>query len=129
MESVSPTDSPRNHIWTFVAALDETRSGSFVCPCTRTTTTYTGKVPNFIGNDYFCDTGSRQYWLYRLYTEDPLWDGEGCGPTSSCCQFNSPPWFCKELSQPTTDDIEVRVCGHRLSDGIKPFDVIQLYAQ
>ena len=33
---------------------------------------------------------------------DPLWDGEGCGPTSICCDFNNPPWFCKTLPQPTS---------------------------
>ncbi len=126
--SVTHGQSPRNHIWTFAAALDEIRSDSGVCPCIRN---YTGPVPPFIGNDYFCDTGSRQGWQYRLYTEDPLWDGEGCGPPSSCCQFNSPPWFCKELPQPTTDDIEVRMCryfyfGH---NAYTPFDIIQLYVQ
>ena len=49
----------RQHIWTFAAALDETRSQSSTCPCSKTTTTYTGAVPPFIGQDYFCDTGSR----------------------------------------------------------------------
>ncbi len=46
----------------------------------------------------FCETGSRQAWQNILYSEDPLWDGQGCGLTSSCCQFNSPPWFCKKLA-------------------------------
>ena len=31
------------------------------------------------------------------YTADPLWDGEGCDETNTCCDFNSPPWFCKDL--------------------------------
>ena len=26
-----------------------------------------------------------------------LWDGEKCGLTSTCCEFNNPPRFCKEL--------------------------------
>ena len=42
---------------------------------------------------------------------DPLWDGQGCGPTSSCCTFNSPPWFNVTLPFPTTDNIEVRICN------------------
>ncbi len=41
---------------------------------------------------------------------DPLWDGAGCGPLNTCCTFNNPPWFYKELPEPTTDDIEMRVC-------------------
>ena len=121
--SITHGESPRKHIWTFAAALDETYSNYNVCPCTKTDTPYTGRVPLFIGNDYFCDTGSREQYEGRYYSEDPLWDGEGCGPTSSCCQFNSPPWFCKELPQPTTDDVEVRVCG------TTPIELIELYVQ
>ena len=128
--SITHGESPRKHIWTFAAAMDETRSQSYVCPCTKTDTPYTGLVPPFIGNDYFCDTGSQYYrrYYWRFYSEDPLWDGEGCGPTSSCCQFNSPPWFCKELPQPTTDDVEVRVCKYDYRRGT-PFDLIELYIQ
>ena len=36
-----------------------------------------------------------------FYIDDPLWDGEGCCSTSSCCEFNSPLWFCKSLPYPT----------------------------
>ena len=28
----------------------------------------------------------------------------------SCCEFNKPPWFCANLPQPTTDDLELRIC-------------------
>jgi len=101
---------PRRHIWTFVAAVDGQCAG---CPCSKTDTTYTGVVLPFLGSDYFCDTGSHNYFQFgRFYPDDPLWDGRGCGPTSPCCSFNSPPWFCKELPQPTADDIEVRMCSN-----------------
>ena len=33
-----------------------------------------------------------------------------CTDTNKCCSFNSPPWFYRQLQQPTTDDIEMRVC-------------------
>ena len=71
------------------------------------------QIPSFVGNNYFCDTGNRgpNPTAFTTYPDDPLWDGEGCGPTSSCCQLNNPPWFCTTLPQPTTDDLEVRVCG------------------
>ncbi len=52
--------SPRQHIWTFAGALDETLSNTLVCPCTRPDLPYTGVVPPFIGQDYFCETGSLQ---------------------------------------------------------------------
>ena len=48
-----------------------------------------------------------------IYADDPLWDGEGCGATNACCQFNNPPWFCTTLPQPTTDDIEMRLCSNQ----------------
>ena len=44
--------------------------------------------------------------------EDPFVDGEGCGPNSECCSFNSPPWFTVQLPSSTTEDIEVRICGN-----------------
>ena len=109
--SLTHGQTPRKHIWTFAANYAERRSGLTACPCTRTDATYTGAVPPFIGQDYFCDTGDRYSPAQRIfYHADPLWDGSGCGPTSSCCGFNNPPWFCKQLPQPTTDNIEMRVC-------------------
>ncbi|XP_064406700.1 uncharacterized protein LOC135351584 [Halichondria panicea] len=104
--------SPRQHIWTFATAHDETISNELVCPCTRSNRPYTGVVPPFIGQDYFCETGSRQgATTSTFYPDDPVWDGQGCGDTSTCCMFNNPPWFCKQLPQPTTDDIELRICA------------------
>ena len=99
----------RQHIWTFVAAADESSSNHARCPCSHYSS-YSGRLPHYIGNDYFCDSGtSSSPQFSRTYAEDPLWDGSGCSYKSTCCTFNSPPWFCKHLSE-TTDDIEVRVC-------------------
>ena len=109
--SLTHGKKPRKHIWSFANALDETQNNYWVCPCTKTVTPYTGAVPPFIGEDYFCETGSRYQYQVQFYSEDPLWDGAGCGGTSTCCQFNNPPWFCKHLPQPTTDDIELRLCS------------------
>jgi hypothetical protein len=65
-----------------------------------------------VGNDYFCDTGATSNAQLRFYT-DPLWDGAGCGGQNTCCSFNNPPWFYKQLPQSTTDDIELRVCRNQ----------------
>ena len=43
--------------------------------------------------------------------DDPLWEGEGCGGSSTCCRFNSPPWFCQRLKNHTSDDLELRLCS------------------
>ena len=103
--------NPRQHIWTFAAAAGETSHPDSICPCTNTNTASTAPPPpSFVGNDYFCDTGSSTSSSRTFYSEDPLWDGDGCGPLSTCCSFNNPPWFYKQLPQHTTDDIEMRVC-------------------
>ena len=132
VEGISLThgSSPRKHIWTFAAALDEVRSNQWVCPCTRPDLTYTGVVPPFIGQDYFCETGSRYHYQLIFYTADPLWDSQGCGSQSTCCSFSNPPWFCKQLSQITTDDIELRLCaGSPSRDDDVPIEVVEIFAQ
>ena len=111
----------RQHIWTFAAAIYETHA-SYVprlnCRCTNTNFNWPFQTPSFVGNNYFCDTGNPgpQFLDGRYYLDDSLWDGDGCGPTNTCCQFNNPPWFCTTLPQPTTDDIELRICSDQ------PFD-------
>ena len=67
-------------------------------------------------------------WEYIFYVNDPLWDGAGCGPQNTCCSFNNPPWFYKQLPQHTTDDIEMRVCRDQVSGdedvAIETIDII-----
>ncbi len=119
---------PRQHIWTFANAVDETRSNAMVCPCTSPDLPYTGVVPPFIGEDYFCETGSREAFSFMFYSNDSLWDGQGCGGTSTCCVFNNPPWFCKQLPQPTTDNIELRICGDQnIDDEDIPIEIAEIY--
>ena len=117
VDGVSVTHgSLKHHIWTFVAANDELRADQWRCPCSRCDRNFTGRVPSYVGNDYFCDSGTLLFPNPdQAYTTNPIWDGSGCAPTSTCCNFNSPPWFCKKLPQPTTDDIELRVCRDQLS--------------
>ena len=100
------------------AALDEAGTNArSSCPCTNTNTArYARRPPVFVSNDYFCDTGSAQRYRDIFYGDNPLWDGAGCGPLNTCCSFNNPPWFYKQLPQPTTDDIEMRVCRDEGSD-------------
>ena len=88
-------------------------------------------IPSFVGNNYFCDTGNPGpgYSRTEVYQDNPLWDGEGCGPTSTCCQLNNPPWFCTTLPQPTTDDIELRICAglERISDEDVHIQLVDIY--
>ena len=106
--------TPRQHIWTFAATKDEVSSSrpKTSCPCiSADINRLSANIPSFIGDNYFCDTGSRgQVRDHVFYSADPLWDGAGCGPESTCCSFNTPPWFYRQLPQLTTDDIEMRLC-------------------
>ncbi len=129
--SLTHGQSPRNHIWTFAGAVNEgSQFSRSVCPCSNSRVGYRGTVPSFVGNDYFCDSGIRGSGVFvngQFYPDDPLWDGEGCGSSSTCCQFNNPPWFCKQLPQPTTDDIELRICDNEnTANDDSPFEIIEL---
>lgn len=74
---------------------------------------HNSKSPSFIGNNYFCESGNPGPSVdsNRLYTHDPLWDGQGCPSSSSCCKLHRPPWFCATLPQTTTEDLEIRICN------------------
>ena len=106
---------PRNHIWTFAAGVSEGGTGSITsyhaCPCDATVAI---KIPPFVGNDYFCESGVNEPYdncRHRLlHINDTLWDGEDCLPSSTCCSLHNPPYFVKQLPTSTTDDIEARIC-------------------
>ncbi len=120
--------NPRQHIWTFVAAQSEVAHPSRICPCTNLSETSRARgPPAFVGNDYFCDTGSQGTAIINLfYGDDPLWDGASCGPLNTCCSFNNPPWFYKELPEPTTDDIEMQVCRDGSDENIA-IEMVDIY--
>ena len=122
--------NPRTHIWTFAAGLLENgvtdTNNRHRCPCDSGQ-----NPPDFIGNQYFCETGDHDatHNRTRFYYEDPLWDGLHC-VQSTCCRFNSPPWFNVQLSSPTTDDIEVRICGDQSTgDEDTPIALLEVYVQ
>ena len=126
--------SPRKHIWTFANALDEyPHTYNHKCPCTNINEQHTIYVPSFIGNNYFCETGvppGQQSSNGVFYPDDPLWDGQGCGPTSTCCTFNNPPWFCKQLPQSTIADLEVRLCSADATTlENTPIELIEIYVK
>jgi hypothetical protein len=65
----------------------------------------------FVEDNYYCESGNPEDTFEHgcIYTDDQLWDGQQC---EGVCYSNgkSPPWFSVELPNPTTDDIEVRIC-------------------
>ena len=130
--SLTHGHSPRKHIWTFAAALHEIISSfpRLLCPCTNIHNHLTIPIPPYVGNDYFCDTASSQHFEFRFYPNDPLWDGQGCGRLNTCCSFNNPPWFMKQLPESTHDNIEMRLCADSpRSDEDIVFEILELYVQ
>lgn len=123
----------RRHIWSFAAASHQSSITQplYLCACTDPTRDWPFQLPLGIGEDYFCDTGNTGVRGGRtFFTDDPLWDGAGCSGGSSCCEFNNPPWFCKTLFQPTTDDIELRLCfSNPASDEDTPIQLVEIYTQ
>ena len=65
------------------------------------------------------------------YGDDPLWDGAGCGVTGTCCSFNTPPWFTKQLLSPTNDPLELRSCGDQQANTDENIGIqlLELYVQ
>ena len=132
--SLTHGHNPRKHIWTFAGAYDEAvGDDDSKCVCTNPAlrSSVSSHIPSFVGSDYFCDTALSvpQHTVPRaLQPSDPLWDGRGCGPTSTCCSFNTPPWFVRDLPSPTTDDVEMRVCTAN-HNGATPIEIVELYVQ
>ena len=137
LDGVSVTHgSPRQHIWSFAGGLDEGNPGPayvsypYTCPCVPGSTS---GPPSFVGQNYFCESGLTLWnTLAHIFwpNGDPLWDGQGCGSNSTCCTFNSPPWFSVQLPSPTTDDIEVRICGNEAnSNEDTPIQLMELYVK
>ena len=124
----------RKHIWSFVAASSENSNGISSCPCinNRSEIVQNLQTPPVIGNSYFCDTGVRRAPAdNQFYAENPLWDGQGCGLYNSCCEFNTPPWFCKHLPATTNEDIEVRLVAAASHEGLEgedtPIEKIEIF--
>lgn len=118
----------KRHIWTFAAGGTENRNtnGNTFFPCDNNQTT---SPPPFVGEDYFCESGNPNLGQsITFFSSDPLWDSEGCSSNSTCCQFNSPPWFTTMLPESTSSDIELRLCHFDFTMFADiPIELIELY--
>ena len=127
---------PRGHIWTFVAGLHEGKDEYLPSVC-RCNDARAPSPPAFVRDSYFCESGNLRFVppahappTPTFYSADPLWDGDGCVDTSSCCSFNNPPWFHKQLSNLITDDIEMRVCtDEEAANEDVAVEIVEIYVQ
>ena len=98
-------------IWTFVAALQmKNRMGqSSMCPCINSSDARISKPPDYISDYYFCDTAAWEAKRSTFYKHKLLWGGLGCQGFNKCCSFNSPPWFYRNLTQPSHEHISLAI--------------------
>ena len=125
---------PRTHIWTFAAGATEASIMDYTtnCPCANPAATNRVFPPSFVNDNYFCESGNPGEGLgarTQFFANDSLWDGRQC--EGECCSNGkSPPWFSVNLTNPTTDDIEVRICGNEGTDNEDtPIQLLEIYIQ
>ena len=119
--------------WTFAAGASEARvaNHSTNCPCANPAAN-TIPPPSFVGDDYFCESGNPGDGLGSggvVFGDDPVWDGEQC--EGECCSNGkSPPWFSVTLPNPTSDDIEIRICADEGTQNENtPIQLLEIYIQ
>ena len=108
------------HIWSFANGVSQFPGIIQLakCPCDGGT-----DPPPFVANDYFCESALEdvvtndntddnfESFLGILHgIDNPLWDGEGCAESSTCCSRIDHPYFVKQLDVPTSDPIDARIC-------------------
>ena len=120
----------RQHIWTFASGFVTTWDYNYPlnqCPCDNNNTR---PSPPFVGNDYFCESVRENSWGRVFYPNATLWDGQVCEGGGTCCQFNNPPWFTKNLANSTTENIELRLCLRKpLHAADIALEQLELYVQ
>ena len=111
MDGVSITQGqPLRHLWTYAVGINEqSRYTISLCPCSVPTNMRRSNPPQFVGDNYYCESGFPGTKSYnRVVWEDPLWDGHNCIDGNNCCDRYG--WFHRQVP-PSSDDINLRLCG------------------
>ena len=110
--SITHGASPRTHLWSYAAGVNEDITANrFRCPCSESNPSDRPTLPDFIGENYYCESGLVTGVISgtNVFWDDPLWDGDGCvSAGNECCNHSGE--FTREIPE-TSDDIEVRFCG------------------
>ena len=130
--SITYGRNPRRHIWTYAAGVTENSTDHTLnnCPCWDLSAE---QPPGFVGEKYFCESANPSDIFDStgfLYGSDKLWDNQQCSNEGTCCTSLAPPWFTVTLSDPTTDDIEVRICGDESTNNEDtPIELLDIFIQ
>ena len=124
---------PRQHIWTYAAAVSEVPLNAYTasnCPCASIPGTL---PPSYLGDNWHCESGNPDPFNPQppnLLSNDPLWDGMDCEGTC-CSNGKSPPWFSVELPGPTSNHIEARICANDPTDTREDIfiNILEIYIQ
>ena len=130
--SITYGRNPRQHIWTYTAGVTENSMNYAIsnCPCWNPSAK---QSPEFVGEKFYCESANPSDMLDStgfLYVSDKLWDNQQCSNEGTCCTNVSLPWFNVTFSEPTSDDIEVRICGDESTDNEDtPIELLDIYVQ
>ena len=85
----------------------------------------------FMHENYYCESGSysKPGWG-NYFTNDTVWDGEGCSNENGCCAEPNLPWFYRQIPLTTSRNLEARICRNEVfaNEGVLVKE-IKLYVQ
>lgn len=92
---------------------------------------YEGKVPPFVGDYYYCDSGAYKAKTNdssRFFYEHRLFEGKGCEHPNYTCMRSGQPWFYRKLPVYFNDYIEMSSCnGDKTTAKGMRMDNIEIY--
>ena len=98
------------HLWTYAVGESEEKIPSNRCPCAGPDPNDLQYAPSCVGEHFYCESGFKTDFDYRIAWEDPLWDGHGCvNPDNQCCQRYG--WFHRWMPL-SSGAITVRWCSN-----------------
>lgn len=118
-------------IWTFASGNSENGAAENFTGCTCPSNIE--NVRKYLGDHYFCESGTPNYKGVMLYHKDPLWDGEKCnGDEKACCNKDKHPYmpyFKRVFSKQVNDNFELWMCGDMNIRADTPISRYELYVK
>lgn len=110
--SITRGRRPREHIWSFASGTSTTITSTttigHACPCLNPEVAAELSLPDYVGDNYFCNSGTDEPSYFWEFYPNPLWGGQGCAPGNKCCDGGA--YFFVDLKEPSCDPLEVRLC-------------------